>query len=160
MAVGRRGVWLILVLVVLAGVVVLGAYSSSPRFCASCHGAMGEHFDSWSGSSHAEVAGCVDCHIHPGWVGYIEGKFRGLRNAVGYWSGGGWQGGTPPPGRADCLRAGCHTEERLAATPGGPGVVHRQHVERLDCTDCHEDVGHVPAEESIARDCTDCHVSE
>jgi len=66
--------WLILPLFIIGGVIVgLSAYSTymsrihsylsdDPEACINCH-IMDSYYDSWSHSSHREVANCNDCHV-------------------------------------------------------------------------------------------------
>jgi cytochrome c nitrite reductase small subunit len=47
-------------LLMLSLVAALPAQESAS--CAKCH-VMSQHFDTWSASGHAKVAGCADCHL-------------------------------------------------------------------------------------------------
>ena len=148
------------VLLAVAAVVVLAAasaYTSRSDFCGSCHDTMGEHYRSWSASSHGDAAECLDCHTEPGWVGYYHGKLEGVRNALSQWFGVEKADKAPPPGPASCMRDGCHTRESLTGE-GAPGApAHTVHVERVACVRCHGDIGHRPSELERAAECVACH---
>jgi len=149
--------WVGLAVVAVAVVVGLSAYTGRSQFCGSCHDAMGEHYRSWTESSHGDLAECLDCHSEPGWIGYYHGKLEGVQNALSYWFDVRKGSKAPPPGPAACLRAGCHVEEDLTA-PGAPGAsAHAVHATDIACVRCHGDIGHRQAELDVAVDCTICH---
>ncbi len=56
-------------------------------FCGSCHSMVDIHA-SWAASPHARVpggtkpAGCVDCHVAPGWAGHAAAKINGLQEVL------------------------------------------------------------------------------
>ncbi|NKB82692.1 MAG: cytochrome C [Nitrospirales bacterium] len=152
------------ILACVAGVlVVAGAIAipltNHPNFCATCH-TIRPSVDSWAASSHKEVA-CVDCHVRPGFKGFVQDKiWAGIKDvAITFF-------GTPTEphnleahvGSAVCL--GCHRAilrisevavQDLPAPVNNLGLVmsHRQHMEafadrRKDegCTTCHARVVH------------------
>jgi len=70
---GGTGVWSIAFAVSLGVLGGIGAFTfgygqgasylrNNPRACANCHVMQG-HYDSWSSSSHQQVAVCNDCHL-------------------------------------------------------------------------------------------------
>ena len=78
--------------------------TGQPGFCNSCH-IMNTYYDSWTKSGHAEV-NCLDCHLQPGFKGYIRGKINGLAQAVDCAVG---RVGTKPRATvtdASCMRSG------------------------------------------------------
>ena len=84
-----------------AGAIVV---TGQPGFCNSCH-IMNSYYASWQASSHANV-NCLDCHLQPGFTGYIKGKVNGLAQLVDCVVG---RVGTKPSAfvtDASCLRPG------------------------------------------------------
>ncbi len=153
---GRR-FWTAVAIVALAAFFGFNAYSQRSQFCGSCHEVMGEHYESWQGSTHAEAAECLDCHSEPGWTGYYHSKVEGARNALAFYLGIGKTDKSPPPGPASCLRSGCHVEETLADAPGSGGYAHTTHIESVSCVQCHGDIGHRQHEREDAVSCAQCH---
>lgn len=124
--------------------VVAVEVTSQPSFCNSCH-IMNPFYKSWKASSHAEV-NCLDCHLQPGFTGYIKGKINGLAQAVD--CGVGRVGTKPSAAIVDrsCLRADCHSNQQLISKDLDYGTVkfsHRNHVDkivggiRISCGTCH-----------------------
>jgi len=150
-------VWLAIALVALVGALSAHMLTARSEFCGSCHSAMGEHVASHGGSTHAEVAECLDCHSDPGWVGYYHSKLDGVRNALAYFFGVPKGQESPPPGPAACERPGCHEDAGLRA--GGAGAVaHERHLGAVACVECHGDVGHRSVRERrMLRECDACH---
>ena len=69
-----------LLVLVLGGAVAI-PLTNNPTFCASCH-TIRPSYDSWLRSSHKEVT-CVDCHVRPGFSGFIHDKvFAGLEDVA------------------------------------------------------------------------------
>jgi cytochrome c nitrite reductase small subunit len=113
--------------------------SSDPDACANCH-VMWDQHASWTASSHASVAGCVDCHLpHPTIPKWISKAENGWFHSVGF-----TLQNFPEPirikprNRAIVQRncVSCHTgmvHEMLPATVRG---------ESVSCMHCHLDVGH------------------
>jgi nitrate/TMAO reductase-like tetraheme cytochrome c subunit len=56
---------------------VTAHFTSRSSFCDTCH-EMEPYYASWQGSSHS-AAECVDCHIPPGFVPYVETKVYSFR---------------------------------------------------------------------------------
>lgn len=152
-----RGRWTGAVIVVAAVLLAAHILSQRSEFCGSCHSAMGEHYESWTSSSHGELAECLDCHSDPGWAGYYHSKVDGVRNALSYYLGVDRGTTSHPPGPAACMRPGCHVADDLTADSGLGSRAHGLHVSRLGCVECHGDVGHRPAEREVAVDCSECH---
>ena len=113
--------------------------SNDPAACTNCH-VMQDSYDSWSRSSHQNVAGCNDCHLphHP--VGkYVVKADNGFFHSVAFTL----ENFHEPIRIKDrnrvvtqnaCLH--CHADivdQMLPASPGG---------EVLTCVQCHSDVGH------------------
>ncbi len=144
----RRLNWPGRILVVTAGA---GAFSvaaievtGQPGFCNSCH-VMHPYYDSWTTSGHDEV-NCLDCHLQPGFTGYIKGKINGLAQAIDCAVG---RVGTKPNATiadASCLRSECHSAEELATETidyGGVRFTHGKHMDKtvggikITCGTCH-----------------------
>ena len=136
---------LLLIMVALAvfaagSIVVTG----QPSFCNSCH-IMNPYYDSWRTSSHSEV-NCLDCHLQPGFVGYVKGKINGLAQAVDCLMG---RVGTKPNAAVkdfSCLRSECHSVEELVSKDidyKGIKFTHKNHVTKvvdgitISCGTCH-----------------------
>jgi nitrate/TMAO reductase-like tetraheme cytochrome c subunit len=72
-------------LIVVASVIVLlviaafitAHYTSRSAFCDTCH-EMEPYYASWQTSSHA-TAECIECHIPPGFVAYVQTKLFSFR---------------------------------------------------------------------------------
>lgn len=127
------------VLVVLVGGSVATAeYTSRSAFCDSCH-EMGPYYTSWQESAHAQVD-CVDCHVPPGVIPFIETKLFSFREIWVHIAG------SPVPPLAvtrdipdsNCLS--CHPDPG-DATFGDPDLAgvafsHDEHTDE-NCVDCH-----------------------
>jgi len=159
----RPRLWVILAAAILA---VLGSgfgfleYSTSPRFCNSCH-IMKPFVKAWKESTHSEI-GCVECHYPPD--EYWRTKFQAV-SQVAAWLTGTYS--TKPYAEIDdanCLS--CHTTRLLEG-----GVVfergikfdHTPHLgqlrrgKKLRCTTCHSQIvqgEHVAVNERV---CFICH---
>lgn len=134
-----------MVLVALAvastGAIVI---TGQPDFCNSCH-IMNPYFGSWEKSSHSEV-NCLDCHLQPGFAGYVKGKINGLAQAVDCMVG---RVGTKPNATVQdisCLRSECHSTEELVSKDidyHGIKFTHNNHVAKevdgitISCGTCH-----------------------
>lgn len=113
-------------------------------FCNSCH-IMNPYYDSWKTSAHASI-NCLDCHLQPGFSGFIKGKINGLAQAVDCMVG---RVGTKPNANVtdpSCLRSGCHSVEEITSTTidyGGVKFTHNKHVNKVvdgitvTCGTCH-----------------------
>jgi len=136
----------ILLLAVIVSFFAAGAIvvTGQPGFCNSCH-IMNDHYDSWKSSEHSNV-NCLDCHLQPGFTGYIKGKINGLAQAVDCLVG---RVGTKPNATvkdASCLRSECHSTEKLISTNidyGGVKFTHKNHIKKdvhgiiISCGTCH-----------------------
>jgi len=127
-----------LVIVLVGASVATAEYTSRTSFCNTCH-EMNPYYDSWKTSAHAGVD-CVDCHIPPGIISFLETKLFSFREIWVHFTG------TPTPPlavtrdipNANCLS--CHPnpgEATLGAT-GLAGVFfsHDDHAAE-NCIDCH-----------------------
>jgi hypothetical protein len=156
----------ILLLAVIVSFFAVGAIvvTGQPGFCNSCH-IMNNYYDSWKSSEHSNV-NCLDCHLQPGFSGYIKGKINGLAQAVDCIVG---RVGTKPNATvidASCLRPECHSAEDLLSTNtdfGGIKFTHKNHIEKeaygikISCGTCHS---HFEGNEhfSVNNDaCFTCH---
>ena len=113
--------------------------SNDPAACANCH-VMDDHYDSWQNSSHRAVATCNDCHLSPHPVGkWVTKADNGFFHSLAFTTGN-----YPDPIRIKprnrkvtqtaCLK--CHSDfvhSMLPVTEGG---------DMLNCTHCHQSVGH------------------
>ena len=116
--------------------------TNDPRACANCH-VMQDHFDAWTRSSHHSVAVCNDCHTPPGLVPKYATKARN-----GFWHSFYFTtGGYPDPLRITprnhrvteqaCRK--CHAELTVEIDP-----LHAESgVGGIQCTSCHNEVGHI-----------------
>ncbi|KPK42333.1 MAG: hypothetical protein AMJ65_07785 [Phycisphaerae bacterium SG8_4] len=122
--------------------------TGQPGFCNSCH-IMNPYYDSWEDSNHSKV-NCLDCHLRPGFKGYVKGKVNGLAQAVACVVG---RVGTKPNATvedASCMRPECHSTEELETKNlvySGMKFTHQVHVEnvvdgiKISCGLCHSHVG-------------------
>lgn len=155
-------------MVALAGVAILTgllAWSSTPRFCASCH-LMETRYISWRNSDHAMTTSCLSCHAEPGWRGEMKAHMAGARYLYAYVTGrisGPILMAEVP--NANCSK--CHPGETLREHPE-PGDVHKTyhalHLERgVQCTACHGGLAHatmVPVKARSAMSlCERCHAN-
>lgn len=145
------------------GVAVAGAaaipLTNHPEFCASCH-TIRPSVDSWKRSSHKDVT-CVDCHVRPGFVGFIEDKvLAGLGDVAITWFGTPTEPHNLHAQVASSVCIGCHRAvlrvsevsiRDLPAPVSNTGLImsHRKHMEAFDkrgegegCTTCHARVVH------------------
>jgi hypothetical protein len=136
----------ILLLLAVASFFFAGAIvvTGQPGFCNSCH-IMNSYYDSWQASTHSNV-NCLDCHLQPGFTGYIKGKVNGLAQLVDCVVG---RVGTKPSAvvmDTSCLRPGCHSVEEITSTTidyGGVKFSHDNHVRKtvdglaITCGTCH-----------------------
>jgi len=138
-----------------------------PGFCNSCH-IMGPYYDSWKHSTHAEV-NCLECHLQPGFTGFVKGKINGLAQAVDCAVG---RVGTKPSATivdGSCLRSECHDTQTLAAETldcNGVRFTHEKHIDqvvdgiRITCGTCHS---HFEGDAHFSVDrnaCFACHFLE
>jgi len=164
----RRAKWLIIAgLLSLAGIALLAGlvgYTSTARFCASCH-IMETRYVSWQNSDHAAYTNCLSCHSEPGLTGEIKAHLAGARYVYAYLSGR--QSG--PILLADvpnenCFK--CHDAENFGENAQDLGQAHssyhRLHVEKkIACVSCHGGLAHatmLPVKSRSAMTlCQNCH---
>jgi cytochrome c nitrite reductase small subunit len=112
---------------------------------------MWPYRDTWQKSSHKD-ADCVQCHIPPGTVNFVETKFYASREVWVHFTG---QVKAPIkvtrhiPDSA-CLRSGCHAAARLDKTLdlGAPATVTFRHGDGHAgqlCISCHASLVHAGA---------------
>ncbi len=164
----RQMSWPAILLLIMAAMAVFVAGSivvtGQPSFCNSCH-IMNRYYDSWQTSSHSEV-NCLDCHLQPGFAGYVKGKINGLAQAVDCIVG---RVGTKPNATVkdiSCLRSECHSVEELVSKEidyNGIKFTHKNHVTKvvdgitISCGTCHshfEGDGHFNVNNDV---CFTCH---
>jgi hypothetical protein len=85
----RRIIVLVLVLSVVnvAFFILIGhkgyRFMGSPAFCGlACHSVMGPEYATHRRSPHAKIA-CLQCHVSPGFKGFLQAKFSGLQRFKG-----------------------------------------------------------------------------
>lgn len=113
--------------------------TNDPAACANCH-VMNEQYSAWMKGSHANVAVCNDCHTPSGlipkyWTKAQNGFFHSLAFTTGWFPDNiQIHGRNLEIARNACSK--CHAEltERMQAT--------RVHREKVDCIQCHNQVGH------------------
>lgn len=164
----RRTKWLIIsgaispaAVVLLAGLV---GYTSTARFCASCH-IMETRYISWQNSDHAAYTNCLSCHSEPGLTGELKAHLAGARYVYAYLSGR--QSGPillAEVPNENCFK--CHDANSFSDNGEEVGQVHasyhRLHTEKkINCTACHGGLAHatmlpVKSRSAMAL-CQDCH---
>ncbi|MEK7996132.1 MAG: NapC/NirT family cytochrome c [Planctomycetota bacterium] len=136
----------ILLLAVFVCFLVVGAVelTGQPGFCNSCH-IMNPYYASWKTSGHSNV-NCLECHLKPGFAGFVKGKINGLAQAVDCAVG---RIGTKPNATvidASCLRPECHSVEEVASKKidyNGVKFTHERHLSKvvdgitISCGTCH-----------------------
>ncbi|MHC4226160.1 MAG: NapC/NirT family cytochrome c [Planctomycetota bacterium] len=136
----------ILVLIVLISFFSAGAIvvTGQPGFCNSCH-IMNSYYDSWHNSEHSHVH-CLDCHLQPGFAGYIKGKINGLAQAVDCMVGRVGTKANATVLDSSCLRPECHSTPELTSQSvdyNGINFIHQKHIEtdvdgiKISCGTCH-----------------------
>ncbi len=122
-------------------------FSTSPRFCNSCH-IMRPYYHAWKTSSHNFVP-CVECHYPPGRRDELRVKFQAMTQVVKFVTR---TYGSRPYAEvedASCLRPGCHETRLLEGkVTFKRGIVfdHRPHLtearrgRKLRCTSCHSQI--------------------
>lgn len=113
--------------------------SNDPAACANCHVMQG-HYDSWTNSSHKDVATCNDCHLshHPIGKWMTKGD-NGFFHSLAFTTGDFQEPIQIKPRNRRvtqnaCLH--CHSDfvhNMLPTEPGG---------DMLNCIQCHKEVGH------------------
>ena len=149
--VGRSGWLTVITVVLLGGVIGIGAFTfvyargasyltNDPAACANCH-IMREHYSAWLKSSHRSVAVCNDCHAPHNLTGKYATKARN-----GFWHSFYFTTGT----FHEPIRI---TPRNAAVTEGACRSCHAAIVHAIDtfprtgdelsCTSCHRNVGHL-----------------
>jgi hypothetical protein len=136
----------LLLLVILASLFtgVAIEVTGQPGFCNSCH-IMNPYYENWKSSAHSNV-NCLDCHLQPGFSGYVRGKINGLAQAVDCMVG---RVSTKPSATVkddSCLRAECHGAAEVASKEidySGIKFTHKNHISKvvdgisISCGTCH-----------------------
>jgi len=166
---GMKGLLPGLLLTSVAICAVLAAfigYSSTPRFCASCH-IMETRYVSWKNSDHADVTNCLSCHSEPGTLGEIKAHLAGSRYLYAYIKG---EVSRPillaEVPNQNCFK--CHEKEQLKEGLGPTEIhatYHAIHLDKgLSCVACHGGLAHatmVPVKSRSAMSlCQRCHKAE
>ncbi len=132
---------------ILALLVGLFEYSTSPRFCNSCH-IMRPYYEAWKTSKHDFVP-CVECHYPPGKRDELRVKFQAMSQIAKYVTR---TYGSKPYAEvedASCLREGCHETRLLEGrVTFKRGIIfdHKPHLteprrgRKLRCTSCHSQI--------------------
>jgi len=116
--------------------------TNDPNACANCH-IMQEQLSGWVKSSHRAVAVCNDCHTPHDFFGKYATKA-----ANGFWHSFAFTTGWfPEPIKigkrnhaiTEAACRNCH-QEIVQAIEGG---THGGDANRLECTRCHDSVGHL-----------------
>ena len=136
---------LCLVLIFFSVLIFFFKFSTSPKFCNSCH-IMEPYYKSWKASKHNKVA-CVDCHYPPaGPRTLLWKKFQAMSQIVKYITRTYSSKPFAEIEDAACLREGCHSKRLLEGKlTFGEGVKfdHRPHLlelrrgRQLRCVSCH-----------------------
>ena len=145
--------WVIIVAVTIGLAAGIGSYTflyargysyltNDPQACANCH-IMRGHYDAWTRGSHRSVAGCNDCHTPPGLVPkYVTKAQNGFLHSFYFTTGR-----FPDPIQitprnhniTEMACRKCHAEITASIDPS-----HSASPEGgLQCTKCHNDVGHL-----------------
>lgn len=155
----------IIIAVVIFIIIVGGAFSveltSQTWFCKSCH-EMEEFHTAWESSSHNSVD-CIDCHSDPGFVGLMEAKANGLRQAVVHFTG------VPDTITAEAEKINCinchqdkpRTNLELAAVDKDPHTA--AHFTEMNCVTCHTGLTHdnnMNKSRPTRDSCFTCHLEE
>lgn len=153
--------FIVLVFIFTGGAIIV---TDQPGFCNSCH-IMNTYYASWQKSSHSNV-NCLDCHLQPGFSGFIKGKINGLAQAVDCIVG---RVSTKPSATVfdkSCLRSECHDISELSSDTidyNDVNFSHQNHINTvvdgmgISCGTCHS---HFEGSEhiSISKDaCYTCH---
>ena len=138
----------VLVVLFVGASAVAAKFTESNRFCGTdCH-EMWPYRDTWEKSAHKDAA-CVQCHIPPGPVNFVETKLYASREVWVHVTG---QVKAPikvtrhvPD--SSCERGGCHTQPvTKTITLGSPAPVSFQHGSaghtKRQCIACHAALTH------------------
>jgi len=137
--------------VILVFLIVLFSFfkfSTSPRFCKSCH-IMKPYYQSWKTSKHNKVA-CVECHYPPSTPQtLLWRKFQAMSQVVKYITRTYSSKPFAEIEDAACLRQGCHSnrllEGKLVFGKGvkfdhGPHLLQPRRGRQLRCVSCHSQI--------------------
>ena len=133
-------------------------YTSTDEFCASCH--VHPHvFDSWKLSTHFDNKSgikvhCVECHLPPKGEGYMIEKTRlGIKDVYGFLTKDSaefnWEAKRTVEQaphftfKVSCVK--CHANLfplKLNKEGQDAHLYYSQNAEKLECTNCHLNVGH------------------
>jgi len=160
---GRRKFWLIftgfaLALILLKSGKAVVSYTSTDRYCMSCHihpqadmtWKLSTHYNNASGN----VIHCTDCHLPPEGHGYLFAKAKhGLKDVYGYFfkdsAGINWQEKKLLENarrfvyEKSCLK--CHQNlfpVKLSVNGGNAHLFYSTSKDPLNCINCHLSVGH------------------
>ena len=173
----KKGILLIFVLIIIvvaAGVISVESYTAQPSFCGTkCH-IMDKPYTTWVADKHGkagkEEVACVDCHYAPGEKMTLHAKFKGLGQLFTYLSSD-----DKEVRRAthiadiSCSTAKCHPAEQFMDKKLSYGkekkvnFTHKAHYEKLipgqemHCTTCHVKVSDAKHFEVPAEQCYICH---
>ena len=125
--------------------------TNDPQACANCH-IMDEHFASWTKSSHRAVAVCNDCHTpHSLIPKYVTKASNGFWHSFAFTTGKFPDPIQIKPHNLEITEAACrdcHGDLTAAITAGphltgmGEAPPVHQDSDQLQCTRCHNTVGH------------------
>ena len=159
----RRKIWLIVLgfiiaLIILKSGEAVVSYTSSDKYCTSCH-IHPQADQSWKLSSHynnssGDIIHCSDCHLPPEGHGYLFAKAKhGAKDIYGYYLKDSakidWQEKRLLENAKDfvyeksCLR--CHQNlfpVKLSVNGGNAHLFYTTSKEPLNCINCHLSVGH------------------
>lgn len=114
--------------------------TNNPEACANCH-VMQSHYNTWTRSSHHDVAVCNDCHTPHGLVGkYYTKALNGYHHSLAFTTGR-YPDQIQITRRNQTVTEGacrhCHAD--VVRTIDAPSAS----SEPLSCTRCHSTVGHM-----------------
>ena len=160
---GRKRIWYIFtgfiigLIFLISGKAVV-SYTSSDKYCISCHihplsdqsWKLSAHFNNPSGN----VVHCADCHLPPEGKGYLFAKAKhGMKDVYGYFfkdsAAINWQGKKQLENakgfvyEKSCLE--CHQNlfpVKLSVNGGNAHLFYTTSKDPLNCINCHLNVGH------------------
>jgi len=120
---------------------------NNPATCANCH-VMQEQYDGWQKSSHHTVATCNDCHTPAAFVPkYLTKALNGWHPSTAFPSGNFHEPIQIGERNRAITEGQCrHCHGDIAAMIEGPRESDDRHPagrEALECSRCHESVGHL-----------------
>jgi cytochrome c nitrite reductase small subunit len=145
--------WVLIVAITIGLAAGIGSYTflyargysyltNDPQACANCH-IMRGHYDAWTRGSHRAVAGCNDCHTPPALIPkYVTKAQNGFWHSFYFTTGR-----FPDPIQitprnhniTEMACRKCHADITASIDP-----LHSVSPEGgLQCTKCHNDVGHI-----------------